>query len=68
MGLSGTWLLLKVRAFPHFPLTLLANLRYLAMVEREGIRREVHDEIAAISRLRFDFRDAMVGASVGVGE
>ena len=30
------------------------------MVAREGIQRSIHDEMAALQRLRFDYRDKMV--------
>ena len=38
--------------------------RYLALVAREGVQRSIHNEMAALQRLRFDYRDKMVSISL----
>jgi hypothetical protein len=35
--------------------------RYLALVRSGGICQDVYEEVAALQRLRFDFRDKQVG-------
>lgn len=41
----------------HFP------IRYLGLIGAVGVRRDVWEEVAAISRTRFDFRDKQVCVS-----
>lgn len=50
---------------PILPSALLRRQhRYLAMVGREGISQSIHDEVKAIAKLRFDYRDKMVSADL----
>lgn len=50
--------------FAHAPPTIA---RYLAMLEQEGIQKSIYDEVEALQRLRFDYRDKMVRCRLGVG-
>mmetsp|Transcript_10931 Transcript_10931/g.29980 ORF Transcript_10931/g.29980 Transcript_10931/m.29980 type:complete len:1056 (-) Transcript_10931:352-3519(-) len=43
----------------HVPEIGAIIFRYLAMLEQEGIQKSIYDEVEALQRLRFDYRDKM---------